>query len=93
MTLAAACLALLEMGYPTCHLHHDHLCKYEASHRYSQCPGAPYFAFSAVELAPLGCAYDLNALLGRKRMAYQAACRDEEPEAAPETVEALERGA
>jgi hypothetical protein len=96
MTLARACLVLLDAG-ESCHIHRDHVCQREESHRYCECPGAPYHAFSALELAPLASGEELHARLARKRMAYQAACRawptrvvvTVAPDAAPETLEAI----
>jgi hypothetical protein len=83
MILAEACVHLQELGHLAMQLHRDHLCAGAWSHRYDQCPRAPWHAHSAQELAPVESVEDLQALVERKAIAFHALVGAPVPEPAP----------
>jgi hypothetical protein len=72
MTLAHALFLLHERGHVALVLHRDHLCSGAWSHTFDRCPRAPYHAHSALEVAEVESARELEEILERKAIAFGA---------------------
>jgi len=70
MTLAHALMLMHDMGHVAVVLHRDHLCQREESHTYAECPAAPWFGYSAADIAELSSENDLRELLCRRACAH-----------------------
>lgn len=67
MKLPEACLALQQqLGQVAMCLHRDHICAGEWSHGLDACPAAPYYAFSAADVAAVETTRELQELMFAK---------------------------
>lgn len=82
MTLAAACLALPELGIVDLQIHRDHLCHDARSHAHAECRYVELLTFSAADLAPIQSLRELRALLNEK-LSREALAEDAEPAEVP----------